>query len=222
MGDIIYSLPTIMAYGGNAVLYLKFNHLKFFYELLKQQPYICEIKDKTTIESPFINLDKYRPVSRIKKSQHLVLSHLESQQQENSNWINNPWLFFIEPKYVADIIINRTKRYHDKQEIDWNLLKPYENKCKFIGYEKEWKQFVQEYNLDIPFFPIANGLELAQIIKGSKLFIGNQSCSFSLAEAMKHPRCLEVYYELNNCQPHGPNGYTYLTDELILEKINAS
>ena len=61
---------------------------------------------------------------------------------------------------------------------------------------------------------------MTQIIAGSKLFVGNQSFAFSVAEGLKHPRVLEVYYQANNCQPHGNDGYTYLTKELIERYLN--
>jgi hypothetical protein len=52
-------------------------------------------------------------------------------------------------------------------------------------------------------------------IRGSKLFVGNQSFPYSLAEAMKHPRVLEVCPICPNCCPQGPNGYAGLTKDVL-------
>ena len=61
----------------------------------------------------------------------------------------------------------------------------------------------------------ADALDFASAIRGSKLYIGNQSLGFALAEGMKHPRVLEVYHAMNNCQPQSANGYTHLDDAVI-------
>ena len=58
------------------------------------------------------------------------------------------------------------------------------------------------------------------IIKGSDIVVGNQSLFFALAEAIKHPRVLEVYYKKNNCQPQSNNGYTYLSRDIIRKHIS--
>jgi hypothetical protein len=57
--------------------------------------------------------------------------------------------------------------------------------------------------------------ELAGVIRGCKLFVGNQSLAFSMAEAMKHPRVLEVCAYAPNCDPQGPNGHIRLTQGII-------
>lgn len=218
LGDIIYALPTIIAYGGNAIMYLRPCHMECLYRLLKLQPYIIDVESTDKYKGSCINLNGYRRASRIKRSQHLAVTQLETNNKTYD--LSQIWLHNIEPNYVADIIVANTFRYHDKEDIDWNILKPFAEKCKFIGYEKERNHFVQKNKIDIPFHKTGDALEIAQVIKGSKLFIGNQSCHFAIAEAMKHTRCLEVCEYYNNCQPHGENGYAYLTTELIEKYIN--
>jgi len=226
-GDIIYALPTILACGGDAILYLrKEEHLKFLYNLLKTQSYIKDVRYKGDVEKyghswsngSIINLSGFAHIAWAKRNQHLVLSHLETQDKEYD--LSQAWIDSIEPKYLSDIIIGRTTKYHDKEEIDWTMLEPFKDRCKFVGYAREYKHFIRKYKIDIEFYQVQDGLELAQIIKGSKFFIGNQSVAFAIAEAMKHPRFLEVCYAFNNCQPHGEDGYTYLTNNLINEYLN--
>jgi len=50
---------------------------------------------------------------------------------------------------------------------------------------------------------------MAQVIASCKLFIGNQSFPYSIAEALKTKRLLEVYYQAPNVIPNGPNGYDF-------------
>ena len=55
---------------------------------------------------------------------------------------------------------------------------------------------LSKYNQLIPL--VLNALDLAQTIAGCKFFIGNQSFSFAVAEAIKVKRVLEVCYETPN------------------------
>jgi len=51
--------------------------------------------------------------------------------------------------------------------------------------------------------------QLAALISGSRLFIGNQSFPFAIAEALKVNRLLEVYYNAPNVIVAGRNGYDF-------------
>jgi ADP-heptose:LPS heptosyltransferase len=57
--------------------------------------------------------------------------------------------------------------------------------------------------------PVRDFLEMASVIAGAKLFIGNQSFPFSLAEALKANRLLEVYFECPNVTVYGENGFDF-------------
>jgi hypothetical protein len=69
--------------------------------------------------------------------------------------------------------------------------------------------------VNVPYHGTCPYRELAQLIAGSKLFIGNQSFPFALAEAMKCPRVLEVCPICPNCIPQSDNGYVRLTEGLL-------
>jgi hypothetical protein len=221
LGDIIYSLPTIYSYGKKSILYLRrVGHKEFLYPLIIKQKYIKDVKHRGQLYKgeDYINLSGFVPIAIEKKSQHLVLSHLESLGRNYDFSI--PWIDSIDPLHISDIIISRTLRYHDKEEIDWTLLRDFSDKCVFVGHRYEHDYFIKKYKIDINFYMVKDALELAQIIAGSKLFVGNQSCAFSIAEALKVPRCLEVCDYYNNCQPSGNNGYTYLNVDLIKKYLN--
>ena len=51
--------------------------------------------------------------------------------------------------------------------------------------------------------------ELAMIIKNSKLFIGNLSFGYALAEALKVPRLLESGPNFPLVYPNGANAYDF-------------
>jgi len=211
LGDIIYSLPTIIAFGGGDFYFGKSSQFKVLSSLLELQPYLSSVNLYDKVVKIDTNLNIYRKEDLINK--HLCRCHLDPFKKEYN--LSKPWISNIKPKYVADIVICRTKRYHDKREIDWSILKKYEDRLVFVGKEEERDLLEREYGVNAKHYWCKDGLEIAQIIKGSKLYIGNQSLGFSLAEAMKHPRILEVYYGKNNCQPNSNNGYTSLDESLI-------
>jgi hypothetical protein len=59
---------------------------------------------------------------------------------------------------------------------------------------------------------------MAQIIKSCKLFIGNQSSSFAIAEQMKTPRALELFSGSPNVIVTN-NGIAYTNTETLINHI---
>lgn len=221
MGDIIYALPTLLSYNAKINLYLRTDpHVDFLKKLLTSQDYINNVEHRRNMDTdqPYIDLSGFVPIALKKPFQRLVETHLELVSKTYD--FTTPWLKDIKPNHVADIVINVTRKYHDLKQINWEILKLFEDRSVFVGHKWEWKRFVNKYKLNIKFQETTNGFELAQIIKGSKFFIGNQSACFAIAEAMKHPRSLEVCKRLDNCQPSGKDGHTYLDQELIEKYLN--
>ena len=220
-GDIVYSIPTIIALGGGKLYLRKENQFKFLYNLLaRQNPHIsyCFLEDGT--EKIDINLDEFRPVSRNSPSLHLCQCHADPHHAQIN--YENAWLVDVYEDISPDIVINWTPRYHDKCEIDYTILKSYQDKCCFVGMQKDHENFCRKYNLKIEYVEVSDALYMAQVIKGSSLFIGNQSLGFALAESMKVPRVLERYFALDNCRPTGKNGYETLTADIIDRAIYCS
>jgi ADP-heptose:LPS heptosyltransferase len=58
-------------------------------------------------------------------------------------------------------------------------------------------------------------LMFARIIAGSKLFIGNSSFLWTVAEALKVNRVMDVYHGYPNCLPQTSNGWTELSTDII-------
>lgn len=96
------------------------------------------------------------------------------------------------------IILNFTERYRN-HAINYFFLKPYENRLIFAGTEEEHRQFTKRWSLNIPRLIVNDFLELAQALKMSKGFLGNQSMCYNIAEAMKIPRILEICDFAPNC-----------------------
>lgn len=235
LGDIIYSLPTIIALGGG-VLYVgtrtgsleissnapppnpMTEHMALqIIELLKTQPYLTDIRLYSN-ERVDYKLDKFREHHAV-MTNHIAKSHLDAFGV-NYN-LAFPWLRNISPVYINDIVISRTKRnLSTLNKFNWQVLSKYEEKCIFIGFEDEYEEFKKCTGLNVERYPARSILEIARVVKGSKLFIGNQSLGFALAEAMKHPRVLEVYYFAPNCIPQSINGHIKLSKNMVRNILN--
>lgn len=212
MGDIIYSLPTILTLGGGNLYIKKESQYYTLRRLIERQPYISRVMQGHAGTS----LDGYRIIERKafeedNGGKHLAQCHLEALKVNFD--LTNPWLFNIDRKLIAPIVVGRSKRYHDKNEIDWSLLRDY--KVAFVGFENEYERLEKIAGFSPLKYECKDALDMAEVISGSLLFLGNQSLAFAIAEAMKHPRVLEVYHKNSNCIPNGGDGYTYLDEELI-------
>lgn len=115
-------------------------------------------------------------------------------------------------KYPPYIFVNRTQRYTNVS-ISYMFLKKYENVI-FAGTPTEYALFAQQ----VPHAVMLNArdfLELAQWIANAKMFIGNQSMNFAIAEQMKTPRVLEVCSYAPNVIPCGKNGYDFYVQSAL-------
>ena len=61
---------------------------------------------------------------------------------------------------------------------------------------------------------------MAQVISGCKMFIGNQSFPFSIAEALKTKRVLEVFPQCPNVIVEGADAYDFCYQEQFEKIIN--
>lgn len=226
-GDIIYSLPTIweLSKKGKAALYLRINqpgHYHMYYHplgnttlsekmalmlkpLLEYQPQLSAV-----------NLYDGQPVDY-----DLDLFRTYSFSLDNGNithWYFNvfgiyydtsvPWL--VAPKderYADTIVLARSHRYRSPL-VDYSFLNQYPNKI-FLGVQEEYDDLKGQVP-DMEFKPVQDFLEMATIINSCKLFIGNQSFPFAIAEALKVKRLLEVFYKAPNVVVQGRNGGDFI------------
>ena len=138
---------------------------------------------------------------------------------------NQRWLTNIEPVHESDIIINLTERYHDWNNekydfrfFDYTLLKDYD--CGFIGLDNEYDLFCDRYGFSPKRIPVANALEVAQYIHGSKLFVGAASSAKAIAEGLKHPTLMEISKDWSDDLPKHTHGHYFINKELIEYYLN--
>lgn len=110
------------------------------------------------------------------------------------------------PKFSDYIVVMRSLR-RQNQYIDYSFLSSYK-KIVFVGLETEYKDLKKKIS-NLEFYDSKDFFELAEIIKGSKLFIGNLSFGYALAEALKVPRLLESGPNFPLVYPNGENAYDF-------------
>jgi hypothetical protein len=228
-GDIIYSLPAIYALSkkGKAHLHLQIDqpaeyHDKFhplgnvmlhqkmvdlLTPLLLAQPQV-EVCDTYKGGQLDYDLDIIRSIYPINHGlDKSSISRWYFHAFNIFSDLSKPWLTVDKiPDYSEHIIIARSHRYH-AQNISYKFLEKY-SKLLFVGVEEEYQEMKKQLP-SIGFIKVKNFLELATVINSGRLFIGNQSFPFSLAEGLKTTRLLEVCYTAPNVIVEGPSGYDF-------------
>ena len=122
--------------------------------------------------------------------------------------LSKPYLLGIKEnkKYKKSIVFMRSLR-RQNNNIEFNFLKKYKN-LVFIGLHNEYLDLKKQIS-NLKFHECKDFLEMAEIIKSSKLFIGNLSFGYTLAEALKKPRLLESYLDFPLVYPNGLKGYEF-------------
>jgi len=215
LGDIIFSLPTIRELGGG-ILFLdpnggeseplidwgdgRFTRTKLTKDsidgikpLLELQDYIEEVRYWNG-ESVDFNLDRFR--------EHVVFNNLSDSHLATCNlpisvrdekWLSVPSaLPAIDGKTIA---LARSCRYHGNYSFWEGLDKDIVEKAFFLGWEREYEYFVYTFPhmAEVPRLTVESLLEMAQILEGVELFIGNQGLPHAIAEALKRPLINEVF-----------------------------
>lgn len=215
-GDMIYGLATMMHLGGG-VLHLNSSAPSYYESLLKKQPYIKGIEYHQLVYNDWQNLEVDFNLDKFREFDHNVYTVFECHVKAfNLQFeFTDPWLFNIEPFHVADIVINDTGAARfPGNSLDWSVLKPYADRCVFLGEKSEYDEFCAK-RFELRKFDLREALEFAQVIKGSKMYVANQSSGLAMAEGMKHPRFADLYYGWAKQFPIGLNGHCKITPKLV-------
>lgn len=227
LGDIINSLPILKEISKNkrcnlfiqknkelpkdvlskdhlfGKVYLTENSIKKILPLLKNQIFLnmVDLYDGQKID---IDLNFFREmpinfnIDSVRWYGHLVGKHpdLSLKYLEVDN----------HDKFKNYIVIMRSLRRQNKF-IDYSFLSSYRNKI-FVGLKNEYEDLKNSVN-GLEYYDSKDFLELASIIKNSKIFIGNLSFGYALAEALKVPRLLESGPNFPLVYPNGQNAFDF-------------
>ena len=232
LGDVIYALPTIQALltrysqpdceiyfpsdkktgldptmnhmGGEVMLSEPM--ISFINPLLRLQPFISNtfFLPERDIPVECIDFDIVRS-----RAFNLSAGNIVDYYQKAFGVISRnttPWLSLGSSddfRETRDIVIGRSQRYLNDR-INYEALHSHIGSKVFLGTEREYASFARTYpGLKIEYLPVKNALEVAQLISRSRLYVGNQSFFFAIAEALKAPRLLETFEPVPNVVPSG-------------------
>lgn len=217
LGDIIYSLPVVRAFGGGTfhIEAADYTRRKLTPDawcgidlLLKAQDYIVDVVPwaKGTFCNYNLNDFRARLFHSIRKGQgkdkHLGYWMCDAHGVPYSA-MDTAWLK-VEPVRAARVVIARAGAgrsihhvYHNHRFPWHRVWKRYRKEAVFIGTQDEHQVFCATCG-EIPHHPTADLFEAARVIAGADLFIGNQSAPNAIAEGLKKNILLEVW-------PEGPN-----------------
>lgn len=203
--EINRMMPSGMSYDGHpsGKYYMSENSVKKLIPLIKNQQYISEVEVYKN-ENIDIDLNLFRSlpinfnIDSVRWYFHLVGMHPNLKE----SYINiNP-----HTEIKNKIVIMRSLRRQNKM-ISYNFLNEYERPL-FIGLKKEYEDLKQELK-NLEFYDCKDFIELASIIKGCRVFIGNLSFGYALAEAIKVKRMLESGPDFPLVYPNGENAYDF-------------
>lgn len=220
-GDILYSMPTIRALGGGFLCLhaerwtrepMTHSKVQSLRSLLITQPYIEHVRWLEPGDRADVNLNDFRaayfrnfknpdfPKQR-NLCEWILRTHGCDPEEQHKQWLK------VEPRRVARVVINRTgpgrhaSHVYQNRSFPWRrVLETYPfHDTVFVGTGDEHRAFTLEHRLVVRWQETPTLLDLAQVIAGADLFIGNQSCAYAIAEGLKKPAVLEVCPWLPNC-----------------------
>lgn len=223
-GDIIYAIPTMLAIAGNQKirLYLHIDQpaeyakyirhpmgrvmlnrkaFQMIRPLLLAQPEFesCEAYANQPID---VDLDKMRQYPLLLDRGNIARWYFlvfPVNYDLNLSWLR------VQPDTTLNkgIVIARSSRYR-APAISYEFLGKYPD-IWFVGLEDEYED-MKKMLPQIKYRPINDFNEMAAAIAGAGLFIGNQSFPFSIAEALKVNRLLELHWDCPNVTVYGDRG----------------
>ena len=227
LGDVINSLPLIKEIAKNSKCYLCLEVKKQMHKdvandghpfgnyylsedainkiipLLKNQKYISDVQIYNS-QKIDINLNLFREwpinfnIDSVRWYFHLTGIHAD---------LTNPYIEVEEHKNIKNKIVIMRSLRRQNNLISYDFLNNFENPL-FLGLKNEYDNLKKVIkNLD--HYECSNFLELASIVKTSKVFIGNLSFGYALAESIKVKRLLESGANFPLVYPNGKNAYDF-------------
>lgn len=165
--------------------------------LLEKQDYIQQaVAWQWGDSDPDVDLDHYRSVLYRKFEGNILQAyHMAFDMPFRTEDYDTPWLQadIIETKPV---VISRSARYRPANgEQAWRQIVAdtnLEDTAVFVGTPKEHQDFVKTFGVAVEYRPVQDFLELASIINGAELFMGNQGFAYSLAIGLGKSTVLEI------------------------------
>lgn len=222
LGDLIFSLSAVRDLGGGE-LWLRPHYrarapmtpelVAIIAPLCEAQPYVTKCIHKD--EMAEINLDAFRDYydgrSNLFRRFRQVFNLLDLDDSD-------PWLTVQNPKREYKLIIHRSSRYHN-YSFPWKrVVEKYGQMIAMVGLEDEHRKFCEQFG-EVPYVKTVNLLELAELIAGCSLFIGNQSAPCAIAEGLKKKLIQESDVLTGNSRFERDNAFYFMSGDLVLPDL---
>lgn len=223
LGDLCLSLPVVRHFGGG-IMYLETakytrepmtpQRIKLIEPLLRAQPYISDVRPWRGEPCDY-NLNDFRAVmGRSHKAgkgfQTALVDWFLDTFQVPRTAKDEPWLT-VEAIRVKPVVFSRSgpgRRpehvYHNSQFPWHRVWQKYGRDAVFVGLPEEHEEFCATCG-EVDYQPTEDLLQVAQVIAGADLFVGNQSCPHAIAESLKKRIVLEVWKQGPNCLAFRPD-----------------
>lgn len=189
---------------------------KLLSPFLTRQSYITTIqKWEPGWAEADVDLDRFRGVLfRGFEGNYVQAYHMTFSLPFTADVLNETWLE-ADSKTIAPVVINRTFRYRCPDGTGaWQGLLEQANITQngvFVGNTDEHEDFVKSTGFNVDYYPVQDFKELADIIAGADLFMGNQSAAYAIAMGLGKSSVLETikikplannecYFPRSNCQ----------------------
>jgi hypothetical protein len=191
--------------------------------LLSAQPYIKKISHIAELEVPpdAIDLDRF-------KSSGLNLKAGSTYAWYRKAFgvafpLEEPWLF-VDRQWQSvtpdtdlgvSVLISRTTRFCNTK-INYSFLDQIEG-VNFVGMRYEYDDFITRHTLKkVRYLMVQSAFELASLMLRAKIFIGNQSSNFAIAEGLKVTRALEAFEPVPVATPVGGVCFEYINTKFLV------
>lgn len=228
IGDIIYSLAAMKAMGGG-VMYVS-PECRYPYPrkpnlcwnmgndtiaplvpLLRQQDYVWDCRFTSGIPaSTDVDFNAFREFYRTHRPENffsLYRLHLLACGVDYPE--TDPWLTVDFGRKIdgRPIIVNRTPRYRNARFPWASLITQRAKQMAFVGLRDEYNEFckVTPAAMTVPYVETPTLLDLARVIKGSSVFVGNQSSPMAIALGLGKNVVVEEWLENPNIRFRRPN-----------------
>jgi hypothetical protein len=204
IGDMIYSLPTVQALGGGKLtlgpkanieaIHHPRGFTKEIYKsckpFLELQPYIKSVEWSDVHCGSEYDLNQFRDYLSGRRSKAdlkafgydvpFSLAELHAGRFNVKIDEAKPWLIVDKETSLKEVVFARSFRYRNAK-FPWQLIVDYyKGKSLFVGTKEEHADFVNRFG-PVERADTKNILNLARVIAGSSLFVGNQSSPMSIA-----------------------------------------
>jgi len=138
-----------------------------------------------------------------------------------------PWISVdcsVEDAEIAEdteisVLVGRTTRFCNTR-INYRILDQIKG-VGFVGLEYEYEDFIARYSLkNVRHIKVKNALELAILMCRAKIFVGNQSSNFAIAEGLKVPRALEAFEPVPVATPVGGVCFEYINTKFLVSFLS--